>query len=75
MEKEMSFVDLHKDEKFTNNWDVDIFTKCKTCKFRDKTVIGFTKVYCDVYGKGDPKPLSIMYGGDCEFYVEDKDAK
>lgn len=75
MEEKMSFIDLHKGEQFTDNRNVDIFTKCKTCKYRDKTVIGFKKVYCEIYEKGDPKPLSIMYGGDCDFYREDKDAE
>ena len=66
--EEMTWVKAHEGEQFGDNTKVDIFHQCKTCKWRNKGHDGFKKFVCDVYTREDPKPTSILYNGDCDFY-------
>ena len=66
-----SWVDAHKDEQFGDNRHADIFRLCQTCSWRNKVEDGYMKFTCDVFGRDDPKPLSIMYNGECDFYKKE----
>ena len=69
--EEMTWIKAHEKEKFGDIKDADIFRPCRTCKWRDKTAQGYIKFICDVFPKEDPKPLTIMYNGDCDFYEKE----
>lgn len=67
----MTWIDAHKNERFTDNRKVKMFSLCKTCTWREQTHDGYKKFVCDVYTQDNQKPLSIMFNGDCDFYKEE----
>lgn len=69
--EEMTWVKAHEKEKFGNSNDADIFRLCKSCKWRDNAAHGYMKFVCEVFTREDPKPLNVMYNGDCDFYEKE----
>ena len=72
MSEKKTWVEVHENEVFTDNSQIEYCNQCKDCMFRDER--GHDRAVCMIYDR--IKPLQVINNtGPCPYYDnEDEDA-